>query len=161
MGQIVFGIKSEAELIVDALRKANAIVELDFDGTILTANENFLALSGYTVKDIVGQKHAMLFPEEAENTEAYARFWEELRNGNARFAEYRLKTKDDREIWVFGRSNPVFKGDKPHKIFMFSTDVTANRTARAAKASLPPFVARRPLLSLILMATWSMPTTTS
>lgn len=41
-----------------AIEQSQAVIEFDLDGTILTANTNFLTLFGYTLEDLVGKPHA-------------------------------------------------------------------------------------------------------
>lgn len=42
------------------LDKPQAIIELDLDGAIKTANENFLSTLGYDLSEVVGQHHKAL-----------------------------------------------------------------------------------------------------
>ena len=42
-----------------ALDKTQAVIEFNLDGTILTANQNFLSAMGYTLAEIQGQHHRM------------------------------------------------------------------------------------------------------
>jgi methyl-accepting chemotaxis protein len=44
---------------VDAISKAQAVIEFNMDGTIITANDNFLNTVGYTLEEIQGQHHRM------------------------------------------------------------------------------------------------------
>ena len=56
-----------------AINRAQAMIEFTLDGTILSANENFLAALGYRLDEIVGQHHRMFVdPVEASSSE-YAR----------------------------------------------------------------------------------------
>ena len=47
---------------VDAMSRAQAVIELGLDGTVLTANENFLRVLGYRLDEIVGKHHSMFVP---------------------------------------------------------------------------------------------------
>ena len=53
---------------VEAIGQSNAVIEFKLDGTILTANENFLKTLGYTLDEIKGQHHRM-FVEPALSPE--------------------------------------------------------------------------------------------
>ncbi|MGB4066446.1 MAG: PAS domain-containing protein, partial [Nitrospira sp.] len=44
---------------VQAINKAQAAIEFNLDGTIITANENFLKTVGYGLEEIKGQHHRM------------------------------------------------------------------------------------------------------
>lgn len=47
----------EHQDLIKALHRAMAVIEFDTNGIVLTANENFLAGMGYSLKEIVGQHH--------------------------------------------------------------------------------------------------------
>jgi hypothetical protein len=42
-----------------ALDRSHAVIEFEMDGTIVSANENFLAVTGYRLADIRGRSHAI------------------------------------------------------------------------------------------------------
>jgi methyl-accepting chemotaxis protein len=44
---------------VEAIGKSQAVIEFNLDGTIITANENFLKTMGYTLEEIQGKHHSM------------------------------------------------------------------------------------------------------
>ena len=44
---------------IAAIGKSQAVIEFNMDGTIITANDNFLNCLGYTLEEIVGQHHRM------------------------------------------------------------------------------------------------------
>ncbi len=51
--------RSNADML-DAINKAQAVIEFSVDGKIQHANENFLQALGYTLDEIKGQHHSML-----------------------------------------------------------------------------------------------------
>ncbi|MEQ8585611.1 MAG: PAS domain S-box protein [Thalassobaculaceae bacterium] len=74
---------------VDAIGRSQTVIQFALDGTILEANENFLAAMGYTADEIVGKHHRM-FVEPAERESAsYKRFWEALGRGEFQSGEFR------------------------------------------------------------------------
>ena len=64
-----------------AINRVQAVIEFSLDGTILTANTNFLSAVGYTLDEVRGQKHAMFMTAEERDTPAYHAFWDKLRRG--------------------------------------------------------------------------------
>ena len=44
---------------IEAIGKSQAVIEFELDGTILTANENFLGALGYSLAEIQGKHHSM------------------------------------------------------------------------------------------------------
>ncbi|HYD98173.1 MAG TPA: PAS domain S-box protein, partial [Alphaproteobacteria bacterium] len=72
---------------IAAIHRTQAVIEFDLQGTILTANQNFLDAMGYTLAEIQGRHHS-LFMEPAEAAqEAYRQFWRRLARGEAQAAE--------------------------------------------------------------------------
>ena len=118
--------------IVDAIGRSNAICEFELDGTIVTANENFLALMGYDLDEIVGKHHRMFAdPEYAAGAE-YGEFWAALGRGDYMAAEYKRIGKGGRTVWIQASYNPIFDGDgKPCKVVKFATDITEESSRNA------------------------------
>ncbi len=108
-----------------ALDKSHAIIEFDLDGTIISANENFLKAVGYTLLDIKGKHHSMFVDPAERHGSAYRGFWDDLRLGRHQTAEFRRIGRDGREIWIQASYNPVLDGNgKPVRVIKFATDVT-------------------------------------
>ena len=61
-----------------AIDKAQAVIEFDLDGRILHANENFLAVLGYALPEILGQHHRLFVDPAERESSAYKAFWERL-----------------------------------------------------------------------------------
>ena len=122
--------KSKEELLglFLAVSKAQAIIEFELDGTIITANENFLSTLGYTLEEIEGKHHRLFVEQEYANSSEYVSFWKALRSGEYQAAEYKRLAKGGREIWIQASYNPIFDdAGKPLKIVKFATDVTEQK----------------------------------
>ncbi|MEU8229677.1 PAS domain-containing methyl-accepting chemotaxis protein [Actinoplanes sp. NPDC048967] len=115
-----------------AIDRAQAVIEFDLDGIILNANENFLALTGYALDDLVGQHHRMLCePRYAESAE-YHRLWERLRTGEVASGEYKRIGRGGREVWIRATYNPILDLDgRSYKIVKYAMDVTGTRLRNA------------------------------
>ena len=122
----------ENQATLDAISRALAVIEFDLDGTILTANKNFLDVMGYTLDEVRG-KHHRIFVAPAESAlPDYKLFWQQLAKGEFQAAEYRRIGKGGRDVWIQATYNPVFGRDgKPLKIVKFATDVTQSKLAAA------------------------------
>ena len=57
------------------------MIEFKPDGTILTANQNFLSTLGYTLDEIKGQHHGMFVDPTYRNSNDYREFWQKLQRG--------------------------------------------------------------------------------
>ncbi|MEI5672158.1 MULTISPECIES: methyl-accepting chemotaxis protein [Nocardioides] len=117
---------------VDAIERAQAVIEFDLEGTILNANRNFLDVVGYALPDIQGKHHRMFVDAELAASQEYAEFWERLGAGQFEAGEYRRLGKGGREVWLQATYNPILdaKG-APMKVVKFATDVTASKLANA------------------------------
>ena len=124
--------QAEAAGQVEAISKAQAVIAFATDGTILDANENFLAAVGYTLDEIVGQHHRMFVAPEERESEAYEAFWASLREGTYDAGAYRRIAKGGREIWIQASYNPILDTDgRPFKVVKFATDITEERLRNA------------------------------
>ena len=113
---------------VSALSKSQAVIEFSLDGTIITANRNFLEVMGYRLDEIQGQHHGMFVTPEERGGVAYREFWARLARGEYQSAEYKRLGKGGREIWIQASYNPIFdEAGKPLKVVKFATDVTARK----------------------------------
>ena len=116
-----------------AINKAQAVIEFDLTGTILTANQNFLDAVGYRLDEIRGQHHSIFVDKAERDAEAYARFWEKLARGEHDEGQYRRIGKNGRSIWIQASYNPIFDAlGIQTKIVKYATDITASRQAAAA-----------------------------
>jgi methyl-accepting chemotaxis protein len=110
-----------------AIHKAQAVIEFELDGRVITANDNFLNALGYKLSEIQGQHHRILVdPIERESAE-YRRFWAALAQGEYQAAQYKRIGKGGKEVWIQASYNPIFDmNGKPFKVVKFATDVTAS-----------------------------------
>ncbi|MGM4998290.1 methyl-accepting chemotaxis protein [Tardiphaga sp. 538_B7_N1_4] len=113
---------------IAAIERAQAVIEFDLDGTIVTANENFLDALGYALAEIQGKHHSMFVEPAMRNSEEYREFWAQLNRGEYQAAEYKRIGKGGKEVWILASYNPVLdeKG-KPFKVVKFATDVTERK----------------------------------
>ncbi|WP_233842485.1 PAS domain-containing methyl-accepting chemotaxis protein [Dyella sp. 2HG41-7] len=117
---------------VDALHKAQAIIEFKLDGTILEANDNFLRTMGYTRDEVVGKHHRMFVDPAERESAGYAKFWERLRSGEQYTGQYKRVAKGGRDVWIQGSYSPILdRSGKPFKVVKHAIDVTGERLQAA------------------------------
>ncbi|WP_136441224.1 PAS domain-containing methyl-accepting chemotaxis protein [Pacificoceanicola onchidii] len=97
-----------SDAILQIVERTQAVIHFRPDGTILTANENFLNAVGYTEAEIVGQHHSMFVARELRETKDYETFWERLRSGDFFTDEFPRITKEGNVIWIAATYAPVF-----------------------------------------------------
>ena len=113
---------------LDAISKSQAVIQFHMDGTIITANENFLACTGYDLQDIQGQHHQIFCKSEYANSLEYQAFWERLNHGEHFSGEYCRLDKNGNEIWISASYNPIFNtSGKPFKVVKYAIDITEQK----------------------------------
>jgi methyl-accepting chemotaxis protein len=117
---------------IEAISKAQAVIEFNMDGTIITANENFLSTLGYSLEEVKGQHHSMFIEPELKGSVEYKLFWESLNRGEYDSREYKRIGKGGKEVWIQASYNPILDlNDKPFKVVKFASDVTKQKLISA------------------------------
>jgi methyl-accepting chemotaxis protein len=120
---------------IDAVSKSQAVIEFTLDGTIITANENFLGCLGYSLDEIKGKHHRMFCDPAYTQSGEYRAFWDALARGEYQSAEYKRFGKGGKEIWIQASYNPIMDlNGKPFKVVKYATDITEQK--RAAEREL-------------------------
>ncbi len=128
---------AELEATVAAIHRSQAVIEFELDGTILTANTNFLKTVGYSLEEIRGRHHSMFADPEFARSDEYKQFWLNLGRGEFFAGKFQRQGKGGVEIWIQGAYNPVFDADgKPCKVIKFCTDITQAEHERLANETL-------------------------
>ncbi|MFD1254670.1 Biofilm dispersion protein BdlA [Devosia equisanguinis] len=117
---------------VAAIMRSQAVIEFELDGTIITANDNFLRAMGYELVAVAGQHHSMFCPPEVVQSTEYKTFWGDLAKGKFYSGVFKRLAKGGREVWIQASYNPVLdSAGRPVKVIKFATDVT-EQSERAA-----------------------------
>ena len=115
---------------VAAIRKSQAVIEFNMDGTVIDANDKFLRALDYTLDEIKGRHHSMFVDEAFRQSPEYKEFWARLNRGEYQAAEYKRIGKAGKEVWIQASYNPILDQDgKPFKVVKYATDVTAEKVA--------------------------------
>jgi len=115
---------------IAAISKAQAVIEFNMDGTVITANTNFLNALGYTLDEIKGKHHQIFVDEAYRQSPEYKEFWAKLNRGEYQAAEYKRIGKGGREVWIQASYNPILDlNGKPFKVVKYATDITAQKRA--------------------------------
>ena len=120
---------------VKAIGRSQAVIEFNMDGTIITANENFLNAVGYTLEEIQGKHHSMFVEPGLANSDDYKQFWESLGRGEYQAREFKRIGKNGKKIWIQATYNPILGGSgTPFKVVKYATDVTQRKLEAANNA---------------------------
>jgi len=110
---------------IAAIGKAQAVIEFELDGTIRTANDNFLNILGYRLDDVKGKSHSLFVEPSCRDGAEYRQFWDKLQRGEYDAGTYKRIGQGGREIWIQATYNPIFNLDgRPYKVVKYATDVT-------------------------------------
>src|SRR3569623_1299949 len=128
----LFNSSQELRSQLDAVSRSQAVIEFKLDGTIITANENFLGALGYRLDEVQGKHHSIFVSEADRSSVDYREFWTKLRSGEFQSREVRRIAKDGRAIWIQATYNPLFdRSGKPYKVVKFAFDITQQKMRSA------------------------------
>ncbi len=110
---------------VNAMSRAQAVIEFDLEGNVLHANANFLDAMGYTLREIVGQHHKMFCEPDFVRSSEYRDFWARLSRGEFYSGLYKRISKHGYPVWIQATYNPIIGPDgNPVKIIKYAIDVS-------------------------------------
>ncbi len=114
---------------LEALSRAQAVIEFSPEGKIITANENFLNALGYRLDEIAGQHHSMFCEPEYARSAEYRQFWQELSSGRFSTGQFTRITKQGESIYIQASYNPILDDSgRVFKVVKFATDVSERMT---------------------------------
>ncbi|MBS8228807.1 methyl-accepting chemotaxis protein [Vannielia litorea] len=113
---------------LEALDKSQAVIEFEPDGTIVSANANFLAAVGYELHEIKGKHHSMFVREDLRKAPEYQAFWSDLAKGEPKLGKFRRWGKGGREMWLEATYNPIIDSrGKVERVVKVAADITETR----------------------------------
>ena len=115
----------ELESLYAAINKSQAVIEMGMDGTVLTANDSYLKMFGYSLAEVQGKLYTLfLDPADREGAE-YRALWAHLHAGQHEQGRFKRMGKNGREVWVRASFNPLIGPDgKPWKVVKFASEIT-------------------------------------
>ena len=138
IGQVLGALKATQQTLLDssiqaadyqgqiaALGKAQAVIEFELDGTVRTANDNFLSVLGLRLEDVKGKNHSQFVEPGYRDSADYRQFWDKLRHGEYEAGTFKRMGHGGREVWLQASYNPIVGLDgRPYKVVEYATDVT-------------------------------------
>ncbi|MGO4619625.1 methyl-accepting chemotaxis protein [Ensifer sp. 2YAB10] len=110
---------------IDALSRAQAIIEFTPAGEIITANKNFLKTMGYELHEIVGRHHSMFCEPDYAHSPDYAAFWRDLSAGRFATDQFMRLGKGGRKVFIQASYNPILDdAGRVLKVVKFALDVS-------------------------------------
>ena len=128
---------SVASSIVAAIERSMGVIEFKPDGTIVRANDLFLAVVGYTQAEIQGRHHRIFVQPGEAAQRAYQDFWSRLSSGQVVPGQFERVTKSGRTVWLEATYNPLLdERGKVIGVVKFATDITAQVQSNHKSAAL-------------------------
>lgn len=122
---------------IAAISKSQAVIAFNLDGTMITANDNFLQTMGYTLDEIKGWHHNRFVEDSYKQSAEYRDFWAKLNRGEDVTGEVKRIGKGGKEVYLQAAYNPISDpSGKVVKVVQFATDVTSVVIARAEATRL-------------------------
>jgi len=112
----------------EALHRSLAVIEFKPDGTILTANANFLATVGYALGEVQGRHHSLFVAPAEQEAQGYRDFWAALARGEFQRGEFKRFGKGGQEIWLQATYNPILdRKGRVTRVIKFATNITEQK----------------------------------
>ncbi len=128
--------ESEANAKLGAIDRAMAVIEFNLDGTIITANANFLQRMGYSLAQIQGKHHRLFCKPDLANSSTYSEFWKRLNQGELFNGQFERIDKNGQTVWLEANYNPVYDASgRLCKVVKFASDITARVQQHATDAA--------------------------
>jgi len=119
---------------IAAISKVQAVIEFQLDGTIITANDIFLDLMGYSLEELKSRHHSIFVEASYAAGSEYRQFWADLSSGRPQTGRFRRLGKGGKEVWIQGSYFPILDSrGKPFKVVKYATDVS---TIKRVESSL-------------------------
>ena len=113
---------------LQAIHQSQCVVEYGMDGSVLTANEGFLALVCYSLKQIQGKHHSVFVLPDEQKSGQYRQFWMDLAQGTPQMGEFKRVDKNGQVGWLQAIYTPILDPQgKPYKVVEFATDITVRK----------------------------------
>ena len=108
-----------------AISRSMAVIEFDLTGKILSANDNFLKILGYSLNEVQGGYHRLFVESSYASSNDYAQFWQRLNRGEFFADRFKRIGKGGKVVWIEATYNPVLDmAGKPYKVIKVATDIT-------------------------------------
>ncbi|MGD0562035.1 MAG: methyl-accepting chemotaxis protein [Roseiarcus sp.] len=110
---------------IEAISRAQVIVEYSPDGNVIEVNENFVKKAGYPREKALGMHHRMFVDPAYAQSAEYQEFWRKLNRGEPIVEQFKRVVEGGKELWIEASYNPIFDlNNRVMKIVNFVNDVT-------------------------------------
>ncbi|KDE41254.1 Methyl-accepting chemotaxis protein [Nitrincola lacisaponensis] len=109
--------------VLQALDRSMAVIRFTPEGTILSANQNFLRTVGYALEQIRGKHHRLFCKDSFYQEQPH--FWTELASGEFKSGRFERLDAQGRVVWIEATYNPILdEQGRVVEVVKFATDIT-------------------------------------
>jgi aerotaxis receptor len=112
--------------------RANLLSTTDLDGIITYANPEFIAISGFTREELLGQPHHLIRHPDMP-PEAFADLWRTIRAGRSWMGLVKNRCKNGDHYWVNAYVTPILRDGQPVEYQSVRTRATPQQIAAAER----------------------------
>lgn len=115
----------ESESFIDALLRSTAVIQFNLDGTVITANQQFLQAMGYRLEQLVGKHHSTFCTSDETASPEYTAFWKKLNGGEYVADRFKRIDSSGSVVWLEATYNPIYDAENNlHRVVKFANVVT-------------------------------------
>lgn len=118
-----------ANLLHDVLDRTAIVAKTDRAGKIVSVNDNFCKISGYSREELIGKDHRLV-NSGFHSHEFFQVLWKRISSGNIWRGEIKNRRKDGSHYWVDSTIAPIFnRRNQIEGYIALRVDVTARKVA--------------------------------
>lgn len=125
--QMVEHLNAHLQAQNNALNKTAIVSLTDLQGHIISVNDNFCDVTGYSRDELLGGSHRIIDSGEHSKQE-FSDLWNTITKGNIWRNEIKNRKKNGTYFWVDTAISPIFNDDgKPKQFFSLQFDITERK----------------------------------
>jgi len=114
----------EMQGLLDALNRANLVIEYDLEGRIISVNDNYLQLVGTTRDQLIGTHHTDNMKLTKAQLKENEQFWNDLRNGITKKETESVEFEGKKYVFVATYTPILDEDGNSIKVLKIATDIT-------------------------------------
>ncbi|MDY6801182.1 MAG: cache domain-containing protein [Bacteroidota bacterium] len=114
----------EMQGLLDALNRANLVIEYDLEGRIISVNDNYLQLVGTTRDQLIGTHHTDNMKLTKAQLKDNEQFWNDLRNGITKKETESVEFEGKKYVFVATYTPILDEDGNSIKVLKIATDIT-------------------------------------
>ncbi|GAB7532378.1 PAS domain-containing methyl-accepting chemotaxis protein [Pseudomonas sp. 3A(2025)] len=137
ISELMERLRDESQMM-QALVKSTAVIQFRLDGTVISANDQFLQAMGYTHDQVQGRHHRLFCSPEQATSSQYQAFWGRLNRGEYVAGRFSRIDSRGQVVWLEATYNPVHSPEgQLYKVVKFASVVTddVSREAQIRQAA--------------------------